>query len=68
MQIMSLSEEIQETAWHTLSGEETCERLRTSASGLSATEAAARLTQFGLNELQAGKQISAWAIFFSQFK
>jgi len=36
--------------------------------GLKKTEARARLSQYGLNQLKAGKRTSAWTIFFRQFK
>ncbi|NTW49902.1 MAG: cation-translocating P-type ATPase [Chlorobiales bacterium] len=65
---MSLSEKIQGTTWHTQSAQDVCQRLQTSLSGLSNAEASARLTEFGLNELQAAHKISGWSIFLSQFK
>lgn len=42
--------------------------LKTSAKGLSEAEAEERLKQYGLNEIKEGKKISAWEIFFGQFK
>ena len=55
-------------AWHSLSAEEVLAQLSTSATGLSATEAAQRLTANGPNELKEGKRISPWQIFLGQFK
>ena len=54
--------------WHTLSVDEALESLRTSASGLTSTEAARRLHRYGPNELQAVKRASAWHTFAAQFK
>lgn len=65
---MPVSKEIQGTAWHTLSGEDVCQLLQTSFSGLSNAEAKSRLNEFGLNELQSVNKISGWTIFLSQFK
>ncbi len=54
--------------WHDLSPEEVLARLKSSPQGLSATEAAHRLEQYGPNELAAAERISPWAILFEQFK
>ncbi len=43
-------------------------QLGSAAAGLSATEAAQRLTANGPNELKEGKRISPWQIFLGQFK
>lgn len=42
--------------------------LGVSASGLTSEEAAARLEQYGPNELQAARRISPWEILLEQFK
>ncbi len=54
--------------WHSQSAETVLAHLRSAAAGLSAQEAATRLAADGANELQEGERISAWQIFFSQFK
>jgi Ca2+-transporting ATPase len=54
--------------WHTLSFEEVWVHLDSTAEGLSESEAARRLAEFGPNELQASKPISPWTILFEQFK
>ncbi len=53
---------------HTLSVEEVCSRLEATPAGLTEKEAAARLTTYGPNELQAAHRISPWTILFEQFK
>ncbi len=54
--------------WHTLTVEETLARLETQTSGLTPTETARRLAEYGPNELQAAHRISPWTILFEQFK
>src|SRR5688500_16024263 len=54
--------------WHTLTVEETFERLKSTSVGLTAAEAARRLDDFGPNELQAAGRVSPWTILFEQFK
>ncbi len=56
------------TPWHTLTIEQSLERLQSSPSGLSSAEAAQRLEKFGPNELQAHGRVSPWAILLEQFK
>ena len=56
------------THWHTLTTEETFQRLKSSPHGLTAAEAARRLDEFGPNELQAAGRVSPWAILLEQFK
>jgi P-type Ca2+ transporter type 2C len=56
------------THWHTLTVEESFERLGSGSSGLSSDEAARRLAEFGPNELQAQGRISPWSILLEQFK
>lgn len=48
--------------------EEVLKELKTSAGGLSGSEAAERLNQYGPNELKAKEGISPWALLFEQFK
>jgi Ca2+-transporting ATPase len=55
-------------SWHTLTVEESLERLKSSRRGLSSAEAAKRLDEFGPNELLAQGRISPWAILLQQFK
>ena len=54
--------------WHTLEVAEAIQTLRADFSGLSQEEAQDRLAEFGPNELVKGERISAWAVFFGQFK
>ena len=54
--------------WHNQSAEEVLAQLGSTATGLSATEAAQRLAANGPNELKEGKRISPWQIFLGQFK
>lgn len=56
------------TPWHTLSLDETFAKLTTSPDGLPEPDAAARLTQYGPNELQKKSGPTALEIFFEQFK
>lgn len=56
------------TSEHTLSIADVCARLQSTPVGLSGTEAARRLIEYGPNELQASHRISPWTIFFEQFK
>jgi Ca2+-transporting ATPase len=56
------------TAWHALSSGAAIEAASSSASGLSAAEAAARLARHGPNALRAGARMSAWALLASQFR
>lgn len=55
-------------AWHSQSADEVLAQLGTTATGLSAQEAAQRLAANGPNELKEGKRISPWQIFLGQFK
>ena len=55
-------------AWHTLSADEAAAQLGSSASGLTAAEAAKRLAEHGPNELQAAQRASPWALLAAQFK
>ena len=55
-------------AWHNQSVEEVVAYLGSSATGLSAAEAARRLAANGPNELKEATRISALQIFFGQFK
>jgi Ca2+-transporting ATPase len=55
-------------AWHSQSAEEVLAYLGSSATGLSAQEAAQRLAADGSNELKEGKRIRPLQIFLGQFK
>jgi Ca2+-transporting ATPase len=55
-------------AWHNRSAEEVLAHLGSSATGLSAQEAAQRLAADGPNELKEGKPVSPLQIFLGQFK
>jgi Ca2+-transporting ATPase len=56
------------TRWHSLTVEESLERLESGPRGLTSDEAAQRLEKFGPNELQAAAHVSPWAILLEQFK
>jgi P-type Ca2+ transporter type 2C len=56
------------TPWHTLTLEDSFERLKSNSKGLTSEEAAQRLEAFGPNELQAANRVSAWSILLDQFK
>src|SRR5690349_20035617 len=66
--IPARASEPQSKAWHNQSAEDVLAQLGTTAAGLSAQEAAQRLTANGPNELKEGKRISPWQIFLGQFK
>jgi len=55
-------------AWHSQPAEEVLAQVGSSATGLSAQEAAQRLAADGRNELKEGKRISPLQIFLGQFK
>ena len=55
------------TAWHTLTTEETLTELQTSAAGLSAAEASARLEKNGPNELKEKAGKSPLKMLWEQF-
>jgi Ca2+-transporting ATPase len=55
-------------SWHTLTVEDSFERLKSTPRGLTAAEAARRLDEFGPNELQASGRVSPWTILLEQFK
>jgi Ca2+-transporting ATPase len=55
-------------AWHNQSAEEVLTHFGSSATGLSAQEAAQRLTADGPNELKEGQRISTLRILLGQFK
>jgi len=54
--------------WHTQTIEQTFAELKSQPIGLSQAEAAQRTLQYGANEIQAAKRISAWEILLDQFK
>ena len=54
--------------WHNLETHEVLTALDSGDSGLTSDEAQRRLVEFGPNELAEKKKVSAWAIFFEQFK
>jgi P-type Ca2+ transporter type 2C len=56
------------TPFHTLSVEETFARLESSNDGLTSTEAARRLAEYGPNQIQMAHRVTPWEILFEQFK
>lgn len=59
---------VTEVSWHAIDAEEALEKLNSNKSGLSSTEASKRLSQYGPNQLEAGKKASPLKIFLGQFK
>src|SRR5918993_462432 len=55
-------------SWHTLTVSDALSSLTTAGSGLSAPDAARRLTEHGANELTASRRESAWHTLAAQFK
>jgi Ca2+-transporting ATPase len=55
-------------AWHSLTVEDTFQRLSTSGNGLTAEIARTRLASHGPNELQTGHKVSPGKILLDQFK
>lgn len=53
--------------WHTLSAEETAQKLKTTADGLSHDEAGKRYAQYGANALNETKSRSPWRMLLDQF-
>ncbi len=54
--------------WHSLAQADVLAELGSAAGGLSAPEAAKRLSEHGPNELSEAAPINPWAIFLGQFK
>ena len=54
--------------WHTQTTEQAFAGLKSQPSGLSQAEVIERTLQYGANEIQAAKRISAWEILLDQFK
>lgn len=56
-----------EQQWHNLHGDEALQTLGSRHSGLSETEAEARLLQYGANELKGKKKAPTVLVFLRQF-
>ena len=54
--------------WHTQTTEQAFAELKSQPDGLSRVEVIERTLQYGANEIQAAKRISAWEILLEQFK
>ncbi len=54
--------------WHTQTTEQAFAQLKSQPTGLSKAEVIERTLQYGVNEIQAAKRISAWEILLEQFK
>jgi len=54
--------------WHTQTTKQIFAELKSQSTGLSQMEVTERTLQYGTNEIQAAKRISAWEIFLEQFK
>ena len=54
--------------WHTQTTEQAFAELKSQPSGLNQAEVAERTLEYGANEIQAAKRISAWEILLDQFK
>jgi P-type Ca2+ transporter type 2C len=61
-------EQNQNQFWHAKSTSEAFEQLNSAETGISQSEADARLAQYGPNELQAAHRVSPWEILLDQFK
>src|SRR4030042_6415877 len=59
---------MQTKPWHTLTRDETYEKVNTPPHGLTSVEAVKRLQETGPNELQAVHRVSPWEILLEQFK
>jgi P-type Ca2+ transporter type 2C len=58
-----------DSAWHTLDADKTLTMLQSNRQvGLTQSDVEARLTKYGLNELEEGDGRSAWTILIDQFK
>ncbi|MCI0397944.1 MAG: cation-translocating P-type ATPase [Chloroflexi bacterium] len=55
-------------SWHTFSTTDVLSHLRTGPTGLTSTEAARRLLEYGPNELQETQRASPWRLLLEQFK
>ena len=53
---------------HTQTTEQAFAELKSQSNGLSGAEASQRLSEYGVNEIQAAKRVSAWEILLEQFK
>ena len=53
--------------WHTLSAEETAQKLKTTSQGLSHDEAGKRYAQYGANSLNETKSRTPWHMLLDQF-
>lgn len=65
---MKPSPEPTSPVWHTLPVETVISQLASTPTGLTGSEAARRLIEFGPNELQGVRRVSPWTILFEQFK
>lgn len=54
--------------WHTQTTEQAFAELKSQPAGLSQADVTKRTLQYGANEIQAAKRISAWGILLEQFK
>lgn len=54
--------------WHVLPATDVLNRLSSTVSGLSQSEAKKRFEESGPNELQEGEPINPWRVFLAQFK
>ncbi|MCC7208748.1 MAG: cation-translocating P-type ATPase [Anaerolineae bacterium] len=57
-----------DSSWHLLSADATSANLKSAPGGLTKSEAARRLAEYGPNELQAAHRISPWTILIDQFR
>lgn len=54
--------------WHTQSEKDALLTLASDTEGLTNEEATKRLSEYGLNQLEVGEQVSAWRLFAQQFR
>ncbi len=66
--ILSTCIQNNETLFHTIDADEVIEILKSDSEGLTSSEAEARLTEYGRNQLDEGKKTTVFEMFFNQFK
>ena len=68
MLVSAPSTDAQVQPWHAMAASAVLKTVRASDAGLTATEAQARLAQYGPNTIPAGTPASAWHVLLSQFR
>jgi Ca2+-transporting ATPase len=68
LMVMNSGEFMQPNNWYAKKSEDVFEELKSRVEGLTQAQAEERLGEYGPNEIQAAKRISAWEILIEQFK